>query len=311
VTNNDQIQYEIINDQVTALNALKNGEIDLLRGIDPKDFDRIKADKNPNIELKSKPKSGYQFLGFNLNDEILNNREVRHALAMITPTQLIIDNVYYGNATPNPYPYPIAGLQNTSNYGFDPDKATEILNNEGWEDTNADGILDKTVNRKVKSLSFEYLYNTGNKSREAVGNIIKNEAKKIGIEIQLKNLEWSVYLEKLTAGEFDIFFYGATTPPLPPDFRQLFHSKSATNGKNWVNYTNPTADSLILLINQEINDLKRLDQIRAFYELIETDLPYYFMFTPDELMAHSSSLNPFEISSIRPFYWAPELSHKQ
>ena len=156
-------------------------------------------------------------------------------------------------------------------------------------------------------MKFTYLYNAGNDSRKAVGLILKDRAKSIGMEIDVQSLEWSSFLERLRLGDFDLFMHGSASPSLPQDFKSSYHSSSTDGGRNYVNYKSKEADSLIDLIRNTTDESKRNELYKSFQAQINQDIPIIFLLSPYEKFAYSNRLNTIKSSTVRPNYWAPSL----
>ena len=156
-------------------------------------------------------------------------------------------------------------------------------------------------------MELSYGYNSSNKERKAIGLILKQELKKVGIDLKVIGVEWSVYSEKLRNGGFDLFFGGTVTTPSTPNFFGEFHSKSIGNGRNYASYNNTKADSLIEAINKELNLEAQKDLIYQFQEIIHRDLPYLYLYSPKERVAYSAQLKNVNIYSLRPNFWASEI----
>ena len=310
IANANRLQYEIINDGITALTALKSSKVDFMNDIPSNNWDNVK--ENENLTTETIAKYGYSYLGFNLNNQLLSQLEVRQAIASALPLNDIIKTVFNDHAVVNRLPLPLQmkKLRNDtikfSPYNLEASK--EILKNSNWEDSDNNGILDKVIEGKQMELKFNYHYNTGNEGRKSIGLILKNELKKIGIELNVTGLEWTSYLKKLRGNEADLFVNGLSSAPIPPDFTGTFHSKSANGGRNYANYQNPKADSLIEAMNIEQNEEKRIHLIYTFQEIIAQDMPYLILLTKMERIAYSNQLKSVNIYPQRPHFWAPELN---
>lgn len=315
ITNAPSLNYEIINDQTTAMVALKSGKIDFLRSIPPKDYLALqKSASSINLRTTSINEFGYQSIGFNLNNPLLNELALRKSIAYLTPKKKIIDKIYYGQAIPTNVPLSPQRkdlIDSTLNeYEYNIEKSKQLLKEANWQDKDNNGVLEKMIGGKIVECKLTYHYNSGNKEREAVGLILKDELKKVGIELEVIGIEWSVYLQKLRAGEMQIFFNGTSSLPIPPDFKSSFHSASANGGRNYANYKNQVSDSLIEVIKTSMDPEVRKTAIKAFQNQLNQDLPYVFLLTTKEQIAYSSKLNEVPTYSVRPNFWPPELSWK-
>src|SRR5690606_33993656 len=173
-------------------------------------------------------KMGYHCLGFNLDHPILNDIHIRKAIAHCLNKELFIEKVLYGLAEPTngpltPWREKIYNNEITP-IPFDLDKAKEEINKSKWFNQSP--------------IEIEYAYNAGNKEREALGLILKEEAAKSGININLDAYEWSVYLQKLKSGELELFYSAVSSSLLPPNYSNSFHSSAANDGRNYFKETN-------------------------------------------------------------------------
>ncbi len=313
--NATKLNYEIINDPTTALVALKSGKIDFMRKIPARDFQEIETRANElNLKTESVTGFGYQYIGMNLNNEILADINVRKAIAYMVPKKNIIDKVFYGQglATNTPIAASRVSLyhKNLNSYEFNTTKSKALLESSNWKDLDKNGILEKEINGTITECKLTYHYNSGNAERKAVGLILKSEFKKLGIELEVIGLEWSTYLQKLRSNEMNIFYNAVSTMPTPPDFTSSFHSSSADGGRNYANYKNNSLDSLIELIRKTMESSERITLIKKFQEIVNNDLPYIFLFTPNERLAYNQDLKILKVYSLRPNFWPPELSWK-
>lgn len=312
VVNAPLLQYEVIPDENTALTALKTGEIDFSRHLPAKSYLELLEEDTPSVAMAVEDVLGYQYLMFNLNHPILSSLQLRKALAHAVPLEQIITTVFLDQAsiTHVPFSPKLKSLVNDTlkGYPYQLEKTKELLAAEGWEDTDEDGILDKQIGAEAVPLEFTYLYNSENNNRKAVGLVLQNEFKKIGVKLNIQALEWSVYLQKVRGGDFEISYGGSVSPPVSPNFSGAFHSKSANGGRNYANYQNPMVDSLIDAMALELDAEESNKQIKLFQEIVHNDLPYLFLLTPKKHIAFSKELKNANIYSMRPNFWAPELS---
>ena len=157
------------------------------------------------------------------------------------------------------------------------------------------------INDKLTKLTLEYKYNAGNETRKNIGLILKEDAKKIGIDMNIVSREWTVFLQDLDKHQFEIYCGSWVGDPNVEDPKQIFHSASANGGSNYVSYGDNISDALIDKIRVELNEDIRKELYLRFQEKVHYDLPYIFLFAPKERMAFSKR---FETKSYpaRPGY---------
>ncbi len=309
--NAEIIKYHIIPDETTALAALKNRSIDVMRGISPKEFsEMLKVESLTNrLNFVTAPILAHYCLGLNLTHPILKSNVNRRALAHLLDVKKIIDIVAYG------YGEQIIGPNSKTDkdnynfdiqpYRFDLEKAKSILYSEGWEDLDHDGIIEKMIDGINVPFEITYSYNSGNETRKKIGLIFQEDAKKVGIKINLNALEWSNYIDQLKNKNFEMAFIGKISAPIPRNHKNIFHSESITEGANYVGYSNPEVDKLIDLINFSKTKEERAIYNMKFQEIIHKDLPYLYLFAPLERMVINKKFTNYNLSAMRPGFWAP------
>lgn len=299
-SNTPEIEMHFIEDATTAVNALKNGEFDLMRSIPPKNYHELKNNSifQSKFRLDSAKKFAYQYLGFNLRNEHLRHISLRKAIAFSFPKAEIIDKLYYGMAEP------IFKLEEFDN----------SIDTKPWNSyqTNNDSALFYLKQFQEASsqndIELVYAYNSGNDNRKAVGLILKEVLKQIGITVSIEQYEWSVYLQKLKGGEFDLFFNGSVTSSFTPDLSNSLHSSSINGGRNYFGFEDPISDSLLEAISSEQNEMKRQSLFENLEHRINNQLPFLLAMRPYEAIAFSRELKNANAYRLRPNYWAAEMS---
>ena len=303
------LQFEIINDNQTAVNALKAGEIDVLNFVSQSDFEKI--ENSENISTLECKQHGYSYIGFNCNHPILQDRSFRKVIEAAIPYQKIIDIVFQNQAELNRVPLALQQIELRNNKiefeGQNLEKAKAMLTDLNWEDADNNGIVEKLIDGKTTECRLQFHYNAGNEERKAVGFLLKNELAKIGISLEIKELEWKTYLKALRNNEVDLFMSAKLTMPITPDFTSSLHSSSANGGRNYANYQNPVLDRLIENILLKSNEKNRTELIKQAQIIIAEDSPYIYLLSTSSRFAHSNRLKNVPVYSIRPHFWAAEL----
>lgn len=125
---------------------------------------------------------------------IFANKEIRQAFGYCIDRQAIVDQATNGAAvvqhTYTAADHPLyAGDANITIYPFDPAKGLELLKNNGWSDTDGDGILDDGVGQK-----FSIVHGTrSNPLRQRVTQIVQQQLKEncqIETQISLQGSEF-------------------------------------------------------------------------------------------------------------------------
>ncbi|MCS7297852.1 MAG: ABC transporter substrate-binding protein [Bacteroidia bacterium] len=318
----DKIIYRIINDPNTAITALKAQKIDVMNGIPAKDFVELRRNKafNEHFRLENPPSFAYSYIGLNMRPQgrrpIFTDVRVRRALAHLVDVDMIIKKFSYGLAqrvTGPLYPMHRGSYNDTlPPIPYDPQKAAQLLDEAGWKDYDGNGIREKVVEGKTIPLEFDIYVNSGNEVRLQIAQIIKQEAEKVGMKVNIVPLEWSVFLERTKKHDFDAYIGAWIGSHNPQDLKQIWHTQSWTEGgSNYTGFGNERTDRIIEEIRQELNKEKRDSLYRLFHKIVYDEQPYIFLSSPLERIAIHRRFRNAYTSAIRPGFfpsgfWTPQ-----
>lgn len=316
----DKLFYKVINDRSAAVVALKNGEIDFMEYVPAAKFvEELDTIATPFIKKATYKTQIYSYLGFNMNHPILSDKAVRKAMAHCLDRDALIKQVMRGLAAPvnSPiyddrpeYDPTIKGIP------YNLSEAKKILTAAGWNDNNGDGILEKVINGRSTPFVVSILVNAGNETREAIAVSFSDELRKVGIKLDVRKLEWSVFLENMRSRKFELSIGAWVNDPIPSDPYQIWHSSQIGNkGSNYVGFNNARADQLMELNRTEFDEKKRIEYMREFQRIVADEQPYIFLWSPLSPAAYNSRLQNVKFSYVRPGYnptqwWIPQSQWK-
>lgn len=308
----DQIVYHIIPDETAALTRLQNKEIDVLTGLNINNFNQLKKDSAALYAFHNPQLIKYYCILLNHKDEILKSKNVRKAFANVVDVDQFITNFEGGAATRTiGHINPIKSFynKNIKPYSFDIEASKKLLTEDGWSDTNNNGIVDKKINGKTKELTIE-LYYSG-KLGEDIAILMKEAAAKAGINLEIAKKEMAqIRKENLETGKFSAVLQSATADMGLDDLALRFHSDNAELGEgNLGFYINPKVDSLITAINDTDQPSERTKMYMRVQEIIYEDLPYIFLYSPQERIVISNKWNA-TTNAKRPGYQANTFTSK-
>ncbi len=280
------IVFRMIPDSAVALQLLKKQELDTMelsslqwaRQTDTKSF---KAHyKKYRIDT---PVSSYAYVGWNLRHPLFQDRRVRQAMAYLIDQNAMIDKLLFGLGRA------ITGPTSTASNDYDhtlpvrpfsPEKAKTLLAEAGWTDHDGDGWLDKDG----QPFRFTLLYGSGGSFAEKFGSIFRENLKAVGIDLELKRLEWVALMRAIDERNFDAVLSG-WNGGWPTDLYQVWHSSQVEKGTNYVGYANPDVDRLIEMARTEFDSKKRDAMNKRIHALIYEDQPYLFVYENTSLVA--------------------------
>ena len=279
----DKYIARVIPDTATMFLELKFGGIDFM-GLTPPQY-KLQADSerfNRYFQKFRYPAFGYTYLGYNLLDPRFADQRVRRAITHAINKQDIIDGVLLGYGTPCTGPFPPeswAYNPEVKDPGYDPGKAKMLLQEAGWT-MGSDNLLYK----EGRPFRFTVLINQGNDARRKTAEIIRENLKKVGIEMEIKVLEWQAMLHQfIDKKRFEAVIMGWALSR-DPDAYDIWHSTKTKEGEfNFISYKNDTVDRLLLEGRRTFDFNKRKETYNRIHRILSEEQPVTFLFVPDAL----------------------------
>lgn len=316
----DKIIYKVVNDRSAAVVGVKNGEIDFMEAVPAAKYvEEIDTVATPFIAKATITMQVYSYVGLNCQNPILQDKVVRKALAHCLDRDALIKQVVRGLATPVNSPIYNDRKEydkNITGVGYDPAKAKALLAQAGWSDVNGDGVLDKMINGRMTPFVVSILVNAGNEAREAIAVAFSDELRKVGVKLDVRKLEWSVFLENLRTRKFDLSIGAWVNDPIPSDPYQIWHSSQIGNkGSNYAGFSSPRADQLLEMNRVEFDESKRIAYMQEFQRIVADAQPYIFLWSPQHPAIYNKRLHGVRFSLVRPGYnptqwWVPKSQWK-
>jgi oligopeptide transport system substrate-binding protein len=255
----DGIVYRVIPEDLTAVTEFETGNIDVLT-IPVSEFSRYKKDPRKKNLISSVKGPNTYYIGLNCSRPPFDNLNLRRAIAYGIDREKILDTIYEGRGRPaeGPIPDVLRAWGISSHYSYDPLKAKELV---------AEGGL------KGVSVNF---YITADQEVIDIAEVIQSYVKDIGIDVKIKQLEWSAYKEAVNKGEPDMFYLSWWADyPDPENFLfPLFHSSNRGPAGNRTRYANARVDSLIEAGQCTLERKKRESYYKEAEEMIIADAPW-------------------------------------
>lgn len=285
----DRYIYRIIPDQATLFLELRAEGVDF-SSLTPLQFKRQTESKffKKNFQKFHFPSFGYTYMGYNLKDQRFKDIRVRQAINYAVDKEEIVRGVLLGlgRVATGPFiPESWAYNREVKPVAYNPERAKELLKQAGWSDSDSDGILEKDG---IK-FSFTVTTNQGNEQRRMAAEIIQRRLREIGIDVKIKIIEWSAFVsEFIDKRRFDAVLLGWNLS-LDPDMYDIWHSSKTKEGEfNFVDYSNPEVDRLLLEGRRIFNQEERARIYHSIHEILYNEQPYLFLYVPDSLpIVHS------------------------
>jgi peptide/nickel transport system substrate-binding protein len=302
-----EITYRFITDAATAEAALKSGEIDVMGDVSAATFVKMKNDPQwaDKFQFASPALLQTNYLLLNNRHPVLADKKIRQALAYCIDYDGIMNNLLLGLAqrTVGPvHPGKSYYDKNLTPIHQDIQRAITLIKEAGWKDTNGNGTPDKMIDGKLEELQIGMKI-TNQEEGKAIANILKENAKKAGIEINIEILDISQFNDDRRQNNFDIEPMRMRAQPTLDDPYQTWHSDSdKPGGGNIAGFHNAAADSVINEIRTDTSDKERNDDYYKLQEILYDEQPVIFLYVPLERIIVSKKLE-FLPSSLKPGYF--------
>lgn len=253
------IVIKIIQDKTVEEEAFKQNQIDFIY-TDKLNMQKYAKDKKSNqFECET---LYYDFLGFNLRNNYLNDKRVRQAMAYIIDKKSFLNKYYLGFADiadtpihPNSWLY----LKDMTRYSYDKRRAEKLVR--------------EVLGDKQEKINLRILVNEENYQRVNIANYLKNELDSIGFNTTIEKYNMQDYMKKIDNRDFDILLGGWKLSKFP-DLTFMFNSGESDTGKNYGGYKDAQTD---LLLEKAFISFQEEDMRVAYKELqkrIYDELPY-------------------------------------
>jgi peptide/nickel transport system substrate-binding protein/microcin C transport system substrate-binding protein len=299
----DKVVYTHIEDERVAFEAFKKGELSMIDfqadGLDiyAKDVQNNKAfDGSGKFAKLTWPHANpgeWGGIALNMRRAPTDELKFRQALQYLFNYELYTKKIFHDLQTPLLGPfgnYSEYGSPNRKLVKFSPDTAKRLLSELGYKKVDQDGVLYKEAGGKKQraeiTIMFAYL------PHEKYLTIFKEDAKKVGVNINLKFSEWAAAMKLVDDFKFDAFVMGWGGNPAP-DPSQLWHGKFAMQkaSSNIPGFNDPEATKLIETAPGICEKDKRLAAFHQLEDRIVGAQPYIWRWQQkDHYFVYNKSL---------------------
>ena len=246
----------------------------------------------------------------------LSEKPVREAISLAIDREVIANQLYgeAGTVATNFVVAPDKYASPNTEYEFNLERAAQLLDDAGWKDTNGNGIRDKD------GVEMEILFTSSvNPVRQKTQEIIKQNLESIGMDVELKSVEASVYFGDSTNpdsvhqfnSDLQLFAFDSETPE-PDSYMELYacdqisQKENQWSKENSSRYCNPEYDALLEQLATEIDPQKRADLFIEMNDLLIEDVALIPLVRRSDAYAIASSLTDLEFTPWASSTWQIE-----
>ena len=259
----NEIHYYPVSNVMTEDRMFRAGQLHLTSTL-PSQKCPIYIEENPNLRID--PYMGTYFYRINTNHEALKDVRVRKALAYSIDRELLVNKVTKCGQIPaySFTPPGSNGYEPKTQIPFDPELAKSLLEDAGYSDENPFPKL-------------EILFNTNEDHRKIALAIQQMWQVNLGIELELVNQDWKVYLNREMIGDFQISRAGWIGDYEDPNtFLDLMRPNRGNNKTGWENIE---YDELVEKANTINNQSERYEMLYKAEEILIDNMPIIPLYT--------------------------------
>ena len=256
----DAVLFEIIPEASTRVASFKTRNVDMLPALDAVNVKLLARSGNRDARILKVEELAISNMGLNTVRAPLDDPRVRRAISYAIDRKQIVDAVYQGDGSPSgPLPpsltqwaLPIATFDS---YSQDYAKARALLKEAG----HPTGIrFQITVSPQLK-VAYD------------IAQIIQEQLRPAGINVELKTVEWGQFIQDWKNGNFDAFVSIKGGSPDPDAY--LYRPFLSTGSTNVYKYKNAKVDELLDEGRSLTDRAQRKSVYNQVQQLLEEESP--------------------------------------
>lgn len=293
-----RITFRFISDTNTIIANLLSGAADatdetaipFIQGLELEN--RVQREGRRDIILEAKPGLVWEHIDLHNDNEHLRDKRVRQALLYAINRDELVQQLFQGKqpVSHSFLPEKHYGYNKAiKKYAFDPARARALLAEAGYT-AGPDGILQRGGRR----LSFTFITTAGNRTREAVQQILQTQWKAVGVEVRITNQPARVYFgDTLPSRKFELAMYAWVFGP-ESDCEGLYTGDTLPpDGQNFPGYKNDEVTKLCHAVPSELDEAKRTQMLARAQEIFMEDVPVIPLYLRSDYVSHKPGLAQF------------------
>jgi peptide/nickel transport system substrate-binding protein len=281
------IKFRSVPDAGTRVATLESGESLLIDEVAEPDYARLKADNR--FGFVEAPRRGLGVgLFINVHQPPTHELAVRQALQWAVDRRGIVDKLFFGvhKVASGPLSESVWGRDEKFEriYGYDPNKAQQILDDAGWKASAAGVIREKNGAKLAMSLvSFRSPWHE-------MADPVQAQLRAVGIDAQVQKMERGAYLDFVRAFKHNLCSSAGTDIDVD-QLRLRYHSSNRPSA-NFSNLDDPALDALLVKgSQQDIGSAERLQTYEQVQQKLMDLLPFVSVMSQVRVEGMSSKVH--------------------
>ena len=276
----DEVEFQFISEPTTALTSLETGEIHWTDNIPPQRVEELS--ESDSITVEDVPSVDYWYMATNFAKPPFDQPEVREAIALALDREAIADAAQFGLAAVNQTAIPEESFwfHDYAPYERDVDAAQDLLDEAG-----------------VSGLTMGLMVTDEYPETVEVAQVIASNLDEIGITVDIQTEQFSTWLDRQGAGDFDAFMLGWLGNLDPYGY---YHSQHVCEGENnYQGYCDPETDELLNEAATEADEDARKALYDEAAERIVDANSYIYFYNPSVVQGWGGDVEGYELRADR------------
>ncbi|MET0998782.1 MAG: ABC transporter substrate-binding protein [Marmoricola sp.] len=297
----DEVVIRVFKAEDPMVQALIKGEVDFIHDISPVQVEALEG--RDGITSLNGVSPYFEELGFNTGavdpetnkplgdgNPALKDPKFRHALGYAIDQDRLLESAYQGAAkrgdTIVPVAYPDFRWEPPEDeaFTFDLDRAGQLLDEAGYE-KGGDGLRTMPNGQPIGTLRL--FSRPEEKHSTTIMDFFSEWLGELGIKSEVTVRESNRLTNNILDGEYDIFHWGWYVEADPGSILDVFTCGQRGNSSDsW--WCDPAYDALMASQSGEMDDAKRVEQIREMQKMVFEASPYLVLAYTSDGQAYRS-----------------------
>jgi len=289
----DEVIFIIYANTDLMIEALRQGELDIISGIPGAQFKALQEAGDPDIMVLEADSPSFTELSFNcwedeasMGNPLLLDRNIRIAIEYALDRQEMIDVALMGygevGSTLIPPLFEFWHLDLGDDFrAYNPDRAAEILDQSGYP-VGPGGVRESAAG---DPLDFTLLIRNESPDNQKMAAMIKDMLEEVNIAITVSVIDEGTLTDRIYDGDFDMFIWGWYVDVDPSSILKVVTTDEIMSWSDCF-YSNPVYDELHLIQQRTMDRDERRELIHQMQEIFYNDSPYIMLSYDPELQAY-------------------------
>ena len=262
-----ELTFKVMSDQQAQLSAFKTGEVDLATSV-PSDVATEDAYKNTLFTIDPFVINYFVTVNATGSNEVLHDVRVRKALMKSVDRKSILKVLNGGKLQYELFGFIPKGIPDTKgDFRTNADKEDKYAAEDLEE---AKKLLKEAGYDTKNPLKLTYKYNA-NQMHTDVAQVLKENWKKIGVEVELQTNETQAFFDARDNGDFELARHAMSADYMDPTayldmYKSIAQKTAVVNDADY--------DALLAQANEEADPAKRMEILHAAEKLLVADQAY-------------------------------------